>query len=175
MKEYKSEFLNEIAAGRADFTDEDFAAIKQFVERRNRATAPAAAAPMEYAPAPSTSIGMFMPSTVPELRGRENLGTFLKRFRTWACVSRCDSALDTEIVVKMSGTPLAELERLHDRRLVENLLKAWQALTKALEKRKGDHVNCDRYRGSLRSMACTDENRRRHRRRGSIRQDKTRI
>ena len=89
MEEYKSEFLNEIARGRVDFTDEEFAAIKQFVERRDRATAPAtAAAPMENAPAPSTSVGMFMPSTVPELRGRENLGTFLKRFRTGACVSR---------------------------------------------------------------------------------------
>ena len=38
------------------------------------------------------------------------------------------------MIVKMSGTPLAELQRLHDRTLVENSLKAWQALTKALEK-----------------------------------------
>ena len=38
--------------------------------------------------------------------------------------------------MKTSGTPLAELERLHDRSLVENSLKAWQALTKALEKEK---------------------------------------
>ena len=75
MEEYKSEFLNEIAGGGADFTDEELAGIKQFVERRDRATAPAAAAPMENAPTPSTSIGMFMPSTVLELRGRENLGT----------------------------------------------------------------------------------------------------
>ena len=36
--------------------------------------------------------------------------------------------------MKTSGTPLAELERLHDRSLVDNSLKAWQALTKALEK-----------------------------------------
>ena len=136
MAEHKSEFLNELEGGRADFTDEEFARLKEYVERRDRATAPATAAPMENAPAPSTSIGMFMPSTVPELRGRENLGTFLKRFRTWACVSRCDSALDSEIVVKTSGTPLAELERLHEHSLVENSLKAWQALTKALEKEK---------------------------------------
>ena len=79
---------------------------------------------------------MFMPSTVSELRGRENLGTFLKRFQTWACVSRCNSALDSEIVVKTSGTPLAELERPHDRTLGENSLETWQALTKALEKEK---------------------------------------
>ena len=36
--------------------------------------------------------------------------------------------------MKTSGTPLAELERLHDRSLVDNSLKAWQTLTKALEK-----------------------------------------
>ena len=35
-----------------------------------------------------------------------------------------------------SGTPSIELERLHDNNLVENPLKAWQALTKALEKGK---------------------------------------
>ena len=98
------------------------------MERRDRATA----APMERAP--STRRGMFLPSTVPELRGRKNLVTFMQRFRTWACVSRCDSALDSEILVKTSGTPLAELERLHDRTLVDNLLQAWQAPTKVLEK-----------------------------------------
>ena len=36
--------------------------------------------------------------------------------------------------MKTSRTPLAELERLHDCSLVENSLKAWQVLTKALEK-----------------------------------------
>ena len=52
-------------------------------------------------------------------------------------MSRCDPALDSEVIVKTSGTPRAELERLHDRSLVENFLKAWQALTnKALEKSK---------------------------------------
>ena len=77
---------------------------------------------------------MFLPSTVPELRGRENLVIFMQHFHTWAYVSRCDSALDSEIIVKTSRTPLAELERLHDRTLVDNSLQAWQALTKALEK-----------------------------------------
>ena len=86
MEGYKSEFLNEIAGGRAAFTEEEFAMLKQFVEQRDRATAPAAAAPMENAPASSTSIGMLKPSTVPELRGRENLRTLLQRFRTWACI-----------------------------------------------------------------------------------------
>ena len=81
MAEYQSEFLNELEGGAADFTEEEFARLKEYVERRDRATAPATAAVlMENAPAPSTSIGIFMPSTVPELRGRENLGTFLKRF-----------------------------------------------------------------------------------------------
>ena len=58
----------------------------------------------------------------------------MQRFRTWAYVTRCDSALDSEIIVKTSGTPLAVLERLHDRTLIDNSLQAWQALTKALEK-----------------------------------------
>ena len=136
MASYKSEFLNEIEGGRADFMDEEFAKLKQFVERGDRATSPATAAPMENAPAPSTSIGMFMPSTVPELRGCENLGTLLKRFQTWTCISRCDSALDSEIIVNTSGIPLTELERLHKCSLVENSLEAWQALTKALEVEK---------------------------------------
>ena len=38
--------------------------------------------------------------------------------------------------MKTSGTPLAELERLHDRSLVDNSPRAGQALTKALEKEK---------------------------------------
>ena len=86
--------------------------------------------------APSMRIGMFLLSTVPELRGRENLVTFMQRFRTWACVSRCDSVLDSEMIVKTSGTPPAELDRLHDHTLVDNSLQAWQALTKALEKKE---------------------------------------
>ena len=49
-------------------------------------------------------------------------------------MSRVDSALDSEIILKTSRTPRAELERLHDRNLVDDSLKAWQALTKALEK-----------------------------------------
>ena len=71
-----------------------------------------------------------------EFKGRENLATFLKRFRTWACLHRCGSALDSETVVNTTGTPRAELEKLHEYSLVENSLKAWQALTKALEKEK---------------------------------------
>ena len=123
MAEYKSEFLNELEGRRADFTDEAFARLKEYAERRDRATAPVTAAPTENAPAPSTSIGMIMPSTVPELRGRDSLGTFLKRFRTWAFVSRWELRLP-------------ELVRLHGRSLVEKSLKVWQALTKALEKEK---------------------------------------
>ena len=148
MEESRSDFLDDIVGGRANVTDEELPALKQFVEQRVRATAPAAAAPMENAPSPSTSIGMLMLLTVPELRGRENLGTFLQRFRTWACVSRCDSALDSEIFVKTSGTPLAELERLHDRSLVQNSLKAWQALTKAPEKEE-EIMKMAIYLGSL--------------------------
>ena len=64
------------------------------------------------------------------------MGIFLQRFRTWTCLSRCDSALDSETVVNTTGRPRAELERLHEHSLVESSLNAWQALTKALEKEK---------------------------------------
>ena len=106
------------------------------MERRGRAAASATATPIEDAPARPTSMSMFMPSTTPELRDRKYLGMFLKRFRAWAHLNRCDSALDSEIAVHTSETPRAELERLHDDNLVENSLKAWQALTKALEKER---------------------------------------
>ena len=82
MGESRSEFLDDIVRGKANVTDEELAALKQFVEQRDRTTAPAPAAPMENAPSPPTSIDMLMPSTVPELRGRENIGTFLQRVRT---------------------------------------------------------------------------------------------
>ena len=65
------------------------------METRARETAPG-----ETAPAPSARLGMFMPSSAPELRGRENLAIFLERFYTWASVTGCDSALDSEVVIK---------------------------------------------------------------------------
>ena len=89
---------------------------------------------METAPAPSSRIGMFMPSSASELRGRKNLAMFLEWFYTWVSVTGCDSALDSEVVMKTSGTPRAELERLYSRALVNNSLQVWQSLTKALEK-----------------------------------------
>ena len=107
------------------------------MERRGRATAPATAAPTGAAPAQPTSMDMFMPSTMPELRVRDDLGTFLKRFRTWVCLNRYDLALDSEIAANTSGTSRVELERLHDNNLVENILKAWQVLKTTLEKEKG--------------------------------------
>ena len=85
---------------------------------------PAAAASIEEAPTRPTIMGRFMPSTIPELKGREDLEMFLKRFQTWACLNRCDSALDSEIAVNTSGTPRVELERLLDFNLVGNSLKA---------------------------------------------------
>ena len=86
----------------------------------------ATAAPTEDAPARFTSMGIFMPSTIPEVRGRENVGIFLKRFRTWACLNRCDSVLDPETTaVNTSGKPHAEVKRLHYYNLVENSNKAW--------------------------------------------------
>ena len=135
MAEFRSEFLYELVGGNENFSEEEFrASLKEYLEEGDRTTMPAATAPMESVPTPSMRIGMFMPSTVPELRDRENLATFIARFHTWACITRCDSALDSEIIVKTSGTLLAELERLHDRTLVDNSIQACQALTKALEK-----------------------------------------
>ena len=68
-------------------TDEELERFGRIImEKRGRAMAPATAAPREDASSPPTSIGMSMPSTIPELRGRQNLGTFLKRLRTWAFI-----------------------------------------------------------------------------------------
>ena len=120
MAEFISEFLYELVGENETFSEEEVRArLQEYLEQGDRATAPAAAALMESAPALSVSIGMFMPSTVPELRGRENLATFLQRFYTWACVTGCDSALDSDVIVKTYGIPRAELERLHDRTLVQ--------------------------------------------------------
>ena len=106
-------------------TDEELERFERItIERKYRATAPATAAPREDAPAPSTCLGIFMPSTIPELRGRENLGTLLKRFGMWTYLCRCDSTLGSETVVNTTGTSRAELERLHEHSLVENSLKA---------------------------------------------------
>ena len=89
---------------------------------------------MERASAPSASIGVFMPSTAPELRGRRNLAMFVQRFYTWASAAGCDSALDSDVSIKTFGTSHAELERLYNRALVHKSTQVWQSLTKALEK-----------------------------------------
>ena len=98
MAEFRSDFLDELLA------NFDFARVKEYVERRDPGTAPTDETSMETAPAPSARIGMFMPSSAPELRGRKNLAMFLERFYTWASVTGCDSALDSELAIKTSGT-----------------------------------------------------------------------
>ena len=135
VAEFRSEFLHELVGENENFSEEEFRTrLREYLEEGDSATAPAAAAPTETAPAPSASIGMFMPSTAPELRGRENLAMFLQRFYTWACVTGCDSTLDSDVTVKTCGIPRAELERLHNRTLVQNSLQVWQSLiTKVLE------------------------------------------
>ena len=60
------------------FSKEEFARVKEYMERRDRGTAPTDEAPVETALAPSARIGMFMPSSAPELRGRKNLAMFLE-------------------------------------------------------------------------------------------------
>ena len=126
MAEFRSDSVDELIA---NFSEEQFARAQDCMERRARETAPG-----ETTPAPSARMGMFMPTPAPELRGRKNLATFLERFYTWASATGCDSALDSEVVIKTSGTPHAELERLYNRALVDKSLRVWQSLTKALEK-----------------------------------------
>ena len=100
MAEFKSEFFHELMGENENFSEEKFRTeLREYLEQGERATAPAAAAPVETAPAPSASIGMFMPSTAPELRGRQNLAMFLKRFYTLSSVAGCDSALDSDVTI----------------------------------------------------------------------------
>ena len=126
MAEFRSDSVDELIA---NFSEEQLARAQDCMERRARETAPG-----ETTPAPSARMGMFMPTPAPELRGRKNLAMFLERFYTWASATGCDSALDSEVVIKTSGTPRAELERLYNRALVDKSLRVWQSLTKALEK-----------------------------------------
>ena len=128
MAEFRSDSLDELLA------NFDFARVKEYVERRDPGTAPTDETPVETAPAPSARIGMFLPSSPSELRSRENLEMFLERFYTWASVTGCDSALDSELAIKTSEVPRAELERIYNHALVDNSLHVWQSLTKALEK-----------------------------------------
>ena len=122
--------LHELVEQNENFSEEEFRTrIKEYLEEGDRATAP-----VETASAPSASIGMFMPSTAPELRGRKNLAMFLECLYTWASVAGCVSALDSDVSIKTSGTPRADLERLYNRALVHKSLKIWQSLAKALEK-----------------------------------------
>ena len=108
MAEFRREFLHELMGENENFSNEQFRTkLREYLEEGGRETAP-----VETAPAPSARMGMFMPLSAPELRGRENLAMFLERFYTWASVTGCDSALDSEVVIKTSGTPRAELERL---------------------------------------------------------------
>ena len=130
MAKFRSDSLDELLA------NFEFARVKEYVERRDPGTAPTDEAPVESAPAPSASTGMFMPSSAPEIRVRKNLAMFLERFYTWASVTGYDSAIDSDVAIKTSsGTPRAELERLYNRALVDMSLRVWQSLTKALERK----------------------------------------
>ena len=69
IAEFRSEFLHELVEQNENFSEEEFrTSIREYLEEGDRATAP-----VETAPAPSASIGMFMPSTAPDFRGRKNL------------------------------------------------------------------------------------------------------
>ena len=73
-------FLNKPEERTASFTDEKIVKFERIVEERGRAAAPVIAEPIGAAPAQSTNMGVFVPSNMPEFRGRDNLGIFLKRF-----------------------------------------------------------------------------------------------
>ena len=68
MAELRSKFLHELVGGNENFSEEEFRTrLREYLEQGDRVTAPAAAAPMETAPAPSASIGMITPSTPPRV------------------------------------------------------------------------------------------------------------
>ena len=66
MTESRSDSLDELIA---NFSEEEFARAKECMERRDRGTVPTDEAPVETAPAPSARIGIFMPSSAPEVKG----------------------------------------------------------------------------------------------------------
>ena len=77
MAEFRSDSLDELLA------NFEFARVKEYVERRDPGTAdpgtaPTDETPVETAPAPSSRIGMFMPSSAPKLRGRKNLAEIIQ-------------------------------------------------------------------------------------------------
>ena len=124
-------FLTEPEQPTANFTGEDFAKFKRTIEKRGRAAASAIAAPIDATLAQPTNTCVFMRSTMPELRGRDQLRVFLKRFRSCTFSNRCNTALHSGII---AGTTRAELERLHSNKLVAEAFLTWGVLTKALEK-----------------------------------------
>ena len=78
MAEFRGEILHELVEQNENFSEEEFRTkIREYMAEGDRATAP-----VETAPVPSASIGMFTSSTAPELRGRKNLAIFLQRFCT---------------------------------------------------------------------------------------------
>ena len=78
MAESRSDFLHELMGEKDHFSHEQFRTkLREYLEEGGRETAP-----VETGPAPSARIGMFMPSSAPELRGRENLAMFLEWFYT---------------------------------------------------------------------------------------------
>ena len=76
MAEFRSEFLHQLMGENENSSEGQFRTkLREYLDEGGRETAPA-----ETAPAPSAIIGMFMPSSAPELRGRENLAMGLERF-----------------------------------------------------------------------------------------------
>ena len=80
MAEFRSEFLQQLMGENENSSEEQFwTNLREYLEEGGRETAA-----VETAPAPSARIGMFIPLSAPELRGRENLAMFLEQFYTWA-------------------------------------------------------------------------------------------
>ena len=88
------------------------------MESRGRDAASAATASVTGASAQDTNTGILMRIQSSQLRDRGKLGRILKIFRTWACLNRCDTTLDSETAVNMSVTPRVELKRLYGNKLM---------------------------------------------------------
>ena len=156
MAEFRSDSLDELVA---NFSEEEFARVKEYVERRDRGTAPTDDAPVETASAPPASIGMFMPLSAPELRGRKNLAMFLERFYTWCGVTGCDSALDSDVRVnKNFWNPARRSREIIQSRVGKQIVARLAISYKGARRGIRDNENDSRDRFPLRGMACIKKN-----------------
>ena len=83
------------------------------MERTGRAAVFATAASVTAVPGKHINTGSSMHCQIPKLRGRENVGVFLRPFRTWACSNRCYAVLESDTAINAYETRRADFEELH--------------------------------------------------------------